>query len=168
VLLDQQNSLRLMQADPSHGGAANPSAHPSLENASARYRKTSAKGGEISPWDAGMAPPLHGYRSARTAVKAKKLKKATVTKQQQMEIPPALTALLQTVKQVSGPAFSAIDLFFAVVARFSLPPPSFNALCSLPPVSCRASIGIPYLCFLSDPAHKAAQNSGRTARCRCC
>lgn len=86
-----------------------------------------------------MAPPLHGYRSVQTAVKAKKLKKATVTKQQQMEIPPALTALLQTVKQVRGPAFYAFDLFFAVVARFFLSPHH----CSMPCAPCPLSLVAP-------------------------
>jgi len=52
-----------MQADPSHGDAANPSAHSSFQNASARIKKTSVKGAEISPWDTGMAP---ARRSAHT------------------------------------------------------------------------------------------------------
>ena len=171
LLLDQQNSLRLMQADPSHGDAANPSAHSSFQNASARIKKTSVKGAEISPWDTGMAP---ARRSAHAAVKGTKLKKAAVTKQQQLEIPPALTALLQSVKQVRGTTFFTIYPFFAACALFSLSPPSLSPRpLSMPCTpstlfSYLVSIGNPYLRFLSDAAHKAAQNSRRTARCRCC
>jgi hypothetical protein len=106
VLLEQQTSLRLMQADPTHGDAAvDPANRNALEPSSTGFRKMAGKSTDISPWESVGRPYTHNYRPAQLAVKGgKKLKKAPMPKQQRMDIPPALTALLQTVKQVHIPA----------------------------------------------------------------
>lgn len=100
MLLDQQTSLRLMQADPSHDIALLNRHAPEITPAESR--KTAKKTADITPWESSVGPPVHSYHSAQLFAKGRKrLKKVPLSKQHQLEIPPALTALLQTVKQVS-------------------------------------------------------------------
>ena len=122
VLLEQQTSLRLMQADPSYDdvtvGHSNRNA---LENAYSGFRKTAGKPADISPWESSVGP-AHSYQTTQFAAKAgKKIKKAPVSKQRQLEIPPALTALLQTVKQVHATSplhFNFVDPFVFAALPF--------------------------------------------------
>jgi hypothetical protein len=100
VLLEQQNTLRLIQSDPSHAASRNHSVEP-VAGSKHATRKSSG----LSPWDpADAVTELGAGQALRPAKKAsKKIKNTEVPlrRQQQLEIPAALTALLQTVKQAS-------------------------------------------------------------------
>jgi hypothetical protein len=95
VLLEQQSTLRLMQSDSSDANAP----HHGREVQSAGFRKPT----DLSPWS--VAPAVADRRPPLPAAgkSGKKVKKAVVGKQQPLDIPPALTALLKTVKQVQTP-----------------------------------------------------------------
>ena len=97
VLMEQQSTLRLIQADASHPDAplSHRSHHQSAAVSSSAYKTHT----DLSPWDAPAAvknkqPPVPLARKS-----GKKSKKSSA-KQQPLEMPPALSALLKTVKQV--------------------------------------------------------------------
>jgi hypothetical protein len=95
--LDQQNTLRLMQADPSHGHAQNASQPERPAHHAREAHGGYSKAAELSPWD---PAPTGTSRVVPVTGKSGKKTKKTAAKPA-IDIPPALTALLQTVKQVS-------------------------------------------------------------------
>ncbi len=132
VLLDQQNTLRLMQADPSHGHAQNVS-----QPERPAYHAREAHGGyskaaELSPWD---PAPTGTSRAVPATGKSGKKTKKTAAKPA-IDIPPALTALLQTVKQVSLAVLPSRRIVFPAgiplglfdTCHFRAPDPSFSAI----------------------------------------
>jgi hypothetical protein len=126
-----------MQADPSHGHAQN-----ELQPERGGYSKVA----EISPWN---PAPTAASRAAPVTGKSGKKTKKTAAKPA-IDIPPALTALLQTVKQVSLAVLpsprtvfpTATPLAFFDTWHFREPDPSFLPLDSSQPSrenDCRAA-----------------------------
>jgi hypothetical protein len=100
--MEQQSTLRLIQADASHADA--PLAHRSHHRPAAVSSSSYKTHTDLSPWDAPAVvkikhPPaqMHAVPLARKS--GKKSKKSSA-KQPPLEMPPALSALLKTVKQV--------------------------------------------------------------------